>query len=651
MKEKLTVIIKKHPAAVRAVGLFLTILLLEVFLYFAVVAPKSESVIREPRALTPSGGSHFSVSQTVGQVFNYGDELAGVSIFIGTFEHNGYQGTLEVVLKDFSTGKELETGLYDLSTAKDNQYFDIVFSKAHSVEGGVYLLEVQPTFLEEGSEFWYWNTEDDVSGRMEKASVNGRPTNTYLALQPMGSAKFLRFFYLFIAVPILFIIPLIFLLCKKWSVTKVYILAAAVLGILYMIVHPPYGSYDEAAHIPVTFVRATQWASGNWDFKVDEETEIRTVEQRREYVPGKATVSQYYYFYSTIYEMDQEMEWVPTETEMLGYPYEYLPQILGVMLARVLRLGQTPTLYLAQFMALFFFVTLMALAIRNSPFPLLFFVVGLFPVTLRSAGSFSYDCFINGIGLLYLALILKLIYSREDVTLRQLWLILLLGIVLAPCKVIYVPVGLLLLLIPRERWKTKKKIVFLSVLFILSAAVILLFIWPALFWRAVATGTSTGPWENETYTYRFLLQQPLEAIRILGFTFVDSFAAYLIWGISKIQHIEIPLTVTFCFIGAALFALPQENDYPIKKWHKWAYFLIYCSVMGLGYIAAIPWTTVGSYFILGMQGRYMIPVFPLLFLPCINLIKPRVTDGGLMVFCCGVNCYAILYIFLTTLFV
>jgi uncharacterized membrane protein len=84
----------------------------------------------------------------------------------------------------------------------------------------------------------------------------------------------------------------------------------------------------------------------------------------------------------------------------------------------------------------------------------------------------------------------------------------------------------------------------------------------------------------------------------------------------------------------------------ITRGGKLLFLAIAAVVYGLGLVAALPWTPIGSEYIAGAQGRYFLPIMPLLFLLATNTLQRKTNNGPLLLFIMMlINAYATLYLF------
>ena len=130
-----------------------------------------------------------------------------------------------------------------------------------------------------------------------------------------------------------------------------------------------------------------------------------------------------------------------------------LGSILAIVLGKALGLGAYPVFYLGRLLNSVYFILLTLAAYRLIPFAKNIIVcISLLPMTLHLAASFSYDSGIIGLALLLTALLCRSIVQDGSISSKELIAIGICVVFLAPCKLIYTPIGLLFFLIPKERF-------------------------------------------------------------------------------------------------------------------------------------------------------------------------------------------------------
>ena len=601
-------------------GIIVFTLLIQGFNFFAVVLPKSTEATALKKTLNFSAGLLLdSEDSYLEQGFYCEEPLTGIAVLAGSFGGEEDSAILQTILYDDTKGEELEKVKTPLGVTKGNFNLSIQFSQTYSIAEQKYRVKISVLETDKlERHYLLWTTKENAGEIEDKLLYSGEQREDYLKLDLYGKPKNIIAFFVIICsgVDILLLIGY-WVICKKRPLQQIFVVLALGLGVLYMLVYPSYAVNDENIHITSTIARATAWENGKWDHPSEmQNIKIRVSEQQEVYTGLKPTAGHYAYLFDTALDGEKSGTIDMTIEKTVGFTIEYIPQICGILLARLLHLGQTPTLYLAQFMALVFYVACGYIAIRLSPFPELFTVIALFPMAVRSAGSFSYDSFINAVSLIYVALLLKFIYDARTstITVWQLMLTFCLGIILAPCKIIYIPLSLLLFAVPKEKWKKKRHRWF----FICTETAISIFVGiymnTAVLTRSVSSGNTFGPWGNLAYSMSDLVTHPFEMIRLTLSTMINQALNLVFMGVGGLQYVNIENTIVVGFILLALFSIPRQQSLIVTRKQKLLYAFLWICVAGLGYAAALTWTTVGSYYIMGMQGRYMIPLFPILFL-------------------------------------
>lgn len=155
----------------------------------------------------------------------------------------------------------------------------------------------------------------------------------------------------------------------------------------------------------------------------------------------------------------------------------YFPQALGTLIGRLLNLNVFFCMALGRIFNLLCYITLTYWAIKKLPvYRNLMAAVALLPLTVYQAASYSYDAMLNGLCFLFVGLCFHCAYGEMEKPLnwkKVIWL----GVILALlflCKYVYVCLGLLVFLIPKKKFGTKKDywksfgIALLPIVFILA---------------------------------------------------------------------------------------------------------------------------------------------------------------------------------------
>lgn len=308
-----------------------------------------------------------------------------------------------------------------------------------------------------------------------------------------------------------------------------------------------------------------------------------------------------------------------------AYFIEYLPQALGISLARIAGFNFVTLFLLGRLFNLLFYVGCLYFAIKRVPkLKILFGVIGIMPMALHQAASYSYDGFINGISFFLIASIMKAIYEKGPLPAKDYYCILCSGILLGPAKVIYCTILFLVFLIPRERfWEKNKKIKKICLLFLAVGVFALLFQLKAL-GEMLHTSDKLNYAGLPLYSIGFIFQHPIQTIKIFANTFMQSAnlwlhcaVGYILSGYSFLVSGSIINHFMLVIFLAAL--AHADSDEFLPGIHRAGFLAVTLIVVFLVMLSMfLGWTVNGATMIDGIQGRYFIPVIPLLALSLNN---------------------------------
>ena len=345
----------------------------------------------------------------------------------------------------------------------------------------------------------------------------------------------------------------------------------------------------------------------------------------------------------------------------LTYFVEYIPQTLGVALAMLFERNAVTAFLLGRLFNLLFYVLCVYFAVKRTPKgKLMFGLAALMPMALQQAASLSYDNFINALSLLLLASLLKAIFAEEPLCGKDLLCIFLPAILLAPAKGVYSLFVLLFLFVPKEKFsalRLKKGGIFALLLGSCAAFFALVSV-PSLV--RILNGTRPGfeVTGDSQYSLSFILSNPLEAYRI----FADSFNIYILQWLGgaigfSLSTYSLDLPSWLVPLYAALLILSVQNS-PREKislptgMRPTLLAISATVIFAFMMTMFLTWIRSTDKIIIGVQGRYFIPIIPLLLLSLCNRSVELKKDLSrpLTVLAVLLLCRTVLEIFTQTMF-
>ena len=313
------------------------------------------------------------------------------------------------------------------------------------------------------------------------------------------------------------------------------------------------------------------------------------------------------------------------KTKSVYSPALLLPQAITIRLGRSANLPALPVFYAGRLASLLSYLILVWLALLWMPFgKWILAVLALTPMALFQAATITPDAISNGIGFLFIAGVLKLSQVKEIRWRECGWLILLIFLLFLTKVNLTALILLPFLLIPPTRFPQKK--IYITLL----GASVVLFMIEVGGWNLIATKFSNALLANNADAgaqLRYILAHPLIFPTILlkdpfinGWAYLQGWIngyGYFFWTAPQI------VSVFFFFsLGAALFIDSIREQ--VNRNDR----IIFLLVFAAGYLAtAVPlyltFTTVGLNELLGVQGRYFVPLALLPVLALASILIPK----------------------------
>lgn len=320
--------------------------------------------------------------------------------------------------------------------------------------------------------------------------------------------------------------------------------------------------------------------------------------------------------------------------------FSYLPQAIGIALGKLLHLSGAVTFFLGRTANIAFFVICASACMRRySRYRLPMFVICTMPMTLHMAASYSYDtatfCFV----FLFVFKVMDLLENDRLCIKKDLLELVILGALLGPSKLVYIPLLMLVVLLPSGKLAAarndgmKKKLLIIAVglvstiLFMLAVNLI----GESGAIRNMVQESATEnivAWAGEPgYTISWILKHPFSYLGICLNT-VITMADYYFFTMAgaRLGWLNIETPYVFVVVIAFLFYLSiqtvseKDEKGSLSVLAKcWISLLCIGSVMLTFLAMALDWTPLSYDHIMGVQGRYFLP----LLVPVIWLLKNR----------------------------
>lgn len=464
-----------------------------------------------------------------------------------------------------------------------------------------------------------------------------------------------KFYYLIVGMLFVIIFGLFLLLKKKAKLEWIATYCVFCFGLIYLLILPAFSAPDEQRHYISAYKASNQLMfqeptdeNGNVLVRIGDHGDF-------DMKPGVKTYGE---IYGKLFDFSNNEATVVAQEGAVdagGGFTAHLPGAIGITIARLLKLNKSMMLMLGRFMGLLFYCFCIYWAVKKMPFgKMVLFVISMFPMTLEEASSFSYDLVVNGFVFFVIAYILNLIYEKQKVSVKDIVVVSLTMFLFAPCKAIYIFVAGLWLLIPKEKFQLKKmkkghwKLITVFIIFFSTLLPNILVNLVKV--SGISSNSGLVSWAGERgYSVGDVLQNVPYSIYIFVNTLIKNMEAYLNTLVGRyLGWLEITVS-QFVIVGFLIILVleffREKEQYVIKVKERVCYGVI-AALISLAVVAAmwLAWTPISYDTIQGIQGRYFLPMLPLLYLMVANNKKIRIKSSMNMniILLCVLNVYAVL---------
>jgi uncharacterized membrane protein len=416
---------------------------------------------------------------------------------------------------------------------------------------------------------------------------------------------------------------------------SVFLIVAILWGITNIILTPPFQVPDEPAH----FYKSLHIAGGNL-FPENSDNQVGG------YFP-KGTNRIVALFYRGPQDSDYhihlhdlaEASKIRPDTSAVTFiqfpntarilPVPYFPQAFGIMIGKLFFNSPLVWFYAGRLFNLLTWIGFIFFAIKIIPVHKWTMVLlALLPMHINLAASQSADAFTNAISFLGIAIFLRLIFSKDYMSWKSVFWMLLVLLLVSLSKNVYITIALLFFLIPKTKFRA---IGFYRIALLLLAFIAILGFLAGSFYTSkvyhlVDPGVSFFPHFADSVPpvdhlkqLRFILTNPMEYLFILTDSIRNQWRDLIYSGIGVLGWLNVPLPFWYySFMAVTVLCMAffesSENIAVNMKRKLLILSMVISTIILIYTISYLTWTPVGQNTIDGLQGRYFIPILPLVFL-------------------------------------
>lgn len=553
------------------------------------------------------------------------------------------------------TGFELSFSDYDsqsnniihISLNRENSLLKEWFLKEREITQDIFTFSFDPISVKSG-EYLKINIQSTENTNL-KINLTSQENTNYLPLSTVrvnnselegksicfslinGNCLSLRYFFASIVFLVLgcFISILILKIFNK-KIECYFVVITLFVGIIYNLVLPTYTVPDEWSHFLTAYSQSSEFLNIE---AFDDEGKIIVYPDACNYFvrDQKPTLSVYAQYIDGLLGNDEILinGNRTTRQPLNKYTLSYFPQMIGLSIGRIMGFNSEQLSFTGRFFTLIFYIIIMYCSLKIAPQIIknIIFVVGLLPVTIQQIVSYNYDsilftmCFFIICYLMYL----WLDENKKTISIKDYILIMIPTLIIASVKIIYLPILGIGLLIPSYKFKHKyEKVFIVLILFVIS---LFSFVLTNTLMKNFYLKYESISKSNQTdfYTIGWIIHNIFTEIFIIIRTIQYHLQFYIESMISgPLGWIDIDSTAVQCVGFSILIFLSTLSDKgeSVKKHEKFTIFTM-CSIVILLIliILQVTWTPLGCQTIEGVQGRYFLPILPLLLVlvKCINI--------------------------------
>ncbi len=440
---------------------------------------------------------------------------------------------------------------------------------------------------------------------------------------------------------------------NKMKLENLYLLIAIPIGIMYCIANPLGKVPDEDFHAR----KSVAISQGNFLSTADEEGNALEKENIKIPIVVDRTTSSYKEYWEKInIEQTNETANVEYNTMALYSPICHLPQAIGISIVRIFTEDIVAQLYGGRIVNMLFSIIMIYFSIKLIPFKKIIVVfLGLLPITMNEIASLSSDAITIVMCFFFISYVLYLKYKDTNkYTKPELIILGISTIIVALVKIVYIPLCLLLFILPKEKFNsTKAKNIILISLVI--CAILLNLIWLIYCSRFLV---EFNPGVNSGEQVKYVLTHPITYI-IMFRTIVVYFQNFVVCLNGEgLGHYNAQASVFYVLSSIILFAFlffvkdkEKYDEIKIDLTTKIISSVIFLITIVLIFTSIyVQWNKVSYQLVLGIQGRYFLPILLLTAIILDNnyfLVKEKISKRYIFIFMLFFNLNALANIVFT----
>lgn len=431
-------------------------------------------------------------------------------------------------------------------------------------------------------------------------------------------------FFLFLLMMIYMVMIYTYNMDKEIKPETFFLLSVIPLSAAYLVLMTPLSVPDAGAHFSAAYRFSNILLNKEpWGGRIDDINFFQNINNHypntRDFLLIKSNIS--------LWAKNTELtEWPHKSQNMEYYSiFCYLPQVLGLYLGRLLRFGSVLTVYLSRLCMLIAYIFSCYNAIKKTPIgKFIFAAILLLPTSLMMSSAISYDSLVLICTLNFLACSLRLYHepeSRSALIECIIWAFFV-GAVKGGGYLVLLPIVFIFI------YPGKKHTWFKTAAIIGSGLASVL-----LFDVILPAGTKLfqfGGEKSDKLYASYALEHPLKYLEMVFETYLvqpDLLIQMGGTGLAWLEYTLPSLVIVGFMLVIGIYSIYEEDYMQLNNKDKNILLFTIFLVFFLTPVMLLSWTSAESDVIQGLQGRYYLPVFPLMII-VITKFKLHIGNNG-----------------------
>lgn len=431
-------------------------------------------------------------------------------------------------------------------------------------------------------------------------TVNDKAVAGTLSFQQLykSTTKLMLFTVILIVFSIAVVVISVIIYYKKnIKIEKLFLITVPFIAIMFMITMPTFKNHDELYH----WYRAYEVSIGKLVTGLENGIEgTEMPESVRNVMHADWTNMKYTDVRNKLnVKLNKEnTSIIDPETASVYSCSQYVPQAIGIAITRLFTDNVMLMTYGGRIANLIMAIVLMYFAIKIIPFgKKILLVLAYIPIAIEGFSSLSPDAMAISLSMFYIAYILYLAFNENTKVDKKAKIILTISSVLiALCKIVYIPLVGLIIIIPKEKFagKNNKNAKSINISIIMAIAIIVNLLWLAYSGRYLANFRDG----DSKYQIISILQHPIQYIQMCLYTLNVSGSSYITsmlgsvlgWG----ELIKVYSIVPYSLLFIITFITMSDNTVKEKfsTWQKIVITLVILAIIALIFTSLyVQWTT------------------------------------------------------------